>query len=268
MITRKPVVSGQFYSGSRTLLKRSVEGFTKERKEKFDAIGAVSPHAGYMCSGIVAGEVLSSLKPKPTYVIIGPNHTGLGVPFGLDAERSWQTPLGEIQVDKELARTILKECEYVQSDTLCHDREHSIEVQLPFLQHLSKNFRFVPITIANAKKEIYKDIGTGIASAVKTLKRNATIIASNDMTHYEPAESAEKKDKLAIERILALDVTGLIDTVKKHDISMCGVAPTAVMMHAAIELGARKAELIRYATSGEATGDYSAVVGYAGIVFY
>jgi len=265
---RKPVVAGQFYTQNPEKLRREVAGFSPERKDKIDAMGVISPHAGYVYSGAVAGSVLSSISPRPTYIILGPNHTGSGKPFGIDLGRSWETPLGEVVIDNELGEAILEESLYVEKDAICHEREHSIEVQLPFLQYLNKGFNFVPIVIASASRKIYKNIGKSLASAVKKTKKDVAIIASSDMTHYEPQESAKQKDMMAIEKILELDVDGFLDTVEEHDISMCGFAPTAVMLSAACELGARKARLIKYNTSADASGDYSAVVGYAGIVVY
>jgi AmmeMemoRadiSam system protein B len=265
---RKPVVAGQFYTGDEALLAKEVAGLTPQKKDKLDAIGVVSPHAGYIYSGPVAGEVLSSIKPKSTYIILGPNHTGRGKPFGLDLERTWKTPLGEIEINKELGEAILKDSQYVEKDSLCHNYEHSIEVQLPFLQYLNKDFTFVPIVVSYADRKAYKGVGKELAGAIKGFKKDVTIIASSDMTHYEPQEKAKKKDMLAIDRILALDIGGFLDTIEKHDISMCGFAPTAVMMQAAVELGAKGAKLIKYNTSGNASGDYSRVVGYAGIVVY
>ena len=265
---RKPVVAGQFYKGSEALLTKEVAGLTPQKKETLDAKGVVSPHAGYIYSGPVAGEVLSSIKPKPTYIILGPNHTGYGKPFGLDSERTWKTPLGEIEINKELGQAILKDSKYIEKDPLCHNYEHSIEVQLPFLQYLNKDFDFVPVVISYANRKAYKNVGKELAAAVKNLKKDVTIISSSDMTHYEPHQKAKKKDMMAIEKILALDIDGFLDTIEKHNISMCGFAPTAIMMQAAIELGAEKAKLIKYNTSGDTSGDYSAVVGYAGIVIY
>ncbi|MCQ9206633.1 MAG: AmmeMemoRadiSam system protein B [Omnitrophica bacterium] len=265
---RKPAVAGRFYTANEGSLKKQLADFTAQKEKKIEALGVVSPHAGYVYSGGVAGRVLSSIAPKPTYVILGTNHTGAGKPFGLDAERAWKTPLGEVTVDSELAEAILKDSRYIEKDFLCHDGEHSIEVQLPFLQFLNKNFTFVPIEISQASGQAYKDIGRGLARAQKKLKKDIVIIASSDMTHYEPHREAEKKDMLAIEKILALDIDGFLGTVEKYNISMCGTAPTAVMLASVIELGATKAKLIKYATSAEASGDYSAVVGYAGIVVY
>ncbi|MGB2705847.1 MAG: AmmeMemoRadiSam system protein B [Candidatus Omnitrophota bacterium] len=265
---RKPVVAGQFYTASPSLLEKEVSGLAGQKKEKIDAIGVVSPHAGYVYSGGVAGEVLSSIKTKPVYIILGPNHTGYGKPFGLDSERAWKTPLGDVKIDDELAGAILKNSKYIKTDRLCHDHEHSVEVQLPFLQFLNKNFTFIPIVISSADAQTYKEIGCGLAKAIKDAKKDVTIIASSDMTHYEPHESAKKKDMLAIEKILSLDLDGFLDTIEKYDISMCGFAPTAIMIQASIELGAKKAKLIKYNTSGDTSGDYSQVVGYAGVVIY
>ena len=267
-MVRNPVVAGQFYRGTDTLLKKEVASLFAEKKEKINALGVVSPHAGYAYSGPVAGEVLSSIVPKTTYIILGPNHTGFGKPFGLDFERIWKTPLGEVEVDKPLGEAIFKHSKHIEKDSQCHNYEHSIEVQLPFLQCLNKKFTFVPIVISYGDKEIYKKIGRELADAVKDSKKDVTIIASSDMTHYEPEETAKKKDMLAIEKILALDTDGFLETIEKYDISMCGFAPTAIMMEAALGLGAKKAKLIKYNTSGDTSGDYSAVVGYAGIVVY
>ena len=265
---RKAVVAGQFYAGSEASLAKEVARLTPKKKNPLDVIGVVSPHAGYMYSGAVAGEVLSSTKPRSTYIILGPNHTGQGKPFGLDLERTWETPLGEIEINKELGEALLKDSQYIEKDSLCHDHEHSIEAQLPFLQYLNKDFTFVPIVVSYADRKAYKTVGKELARAIKGFKKDVTIIASSDMTHYEPQPEAKKKDMLAIEKILALDIDGFLDTIEKHDISMCGFAPTAIMMKAAIDLGAKGAKLIKYNTSGVASGDYSEVVGYAGIVVY
>ena len=265
---RKPVVAGQFYTAAKEALKKEVADFTPQKKDRLNELGVISPHAGFVYSGSVAGDTLSSIKPKPTYILLGTNHTGFGKPFGLDAERTWETPLGELEVDKDLAKAILDNSAHIKKDSLCHDYEHSIEVQLPFLQHLNKSFTFVPIVIAHADRKIYKAIGKELADAIKETKKDVTIIASSDMTHYEPEESAKKKDMMAIEKILSLDIDRFLDTIEKYGISMCGQAPAAVMMAASIALGAKKAVLIKYNTSGDVSGDYSTVVGYAGVVVY
>lgn len=265
---RKPIVAGQFYQKSESLLKKEVAGYTTGKKEKINALGVISPHAGFVYSGPVAGHALSSITPKSTYIILGPNHTGRGLPFGLDPSDAWETPLGEVKINKDLAENILSNSRYIKKDSLCHAQEHSIEVQLPFLQYLNKDFNFVPIVISSADGNAYKDIGSEIARTIKDIKNSVAIIASSDMTHYEPHESAIKKDKIAIDKILALDIDGFLDTIERYNISMCGFAPIAVMMQAATLLGAKHAKLLKYNTSGDTSGDYSAVVGYAGMAVY
>ncbi len=266
---RNPAVAGQFYSGSKeSLLKEAGKLIGVAPKEREDAIGVISPHAGYLYSGAVAGLTLSSIKSKPVYVIMGPNHTGLGSPFSLSASDSWATPLGNVTINKTLAEKILKNCSQISMDEFAHIQEHSIEVQLPILQMLQENFTIVPIVISSGSIEQYRKIGQAIAKSIKELKleKDLTIIASSDMTHDESQNSAEGKDSRAIDAILKLDEEELLERIEKFDISMCGSAPVAVMIIAAKSLGAKKAKLIKYQTSADASGDYSSVVGYAGIV--
>ena len=265
---RNPAVAGQFYADSKEPLAKEVQGLIDETAVKEEAIGVVSPHAGYIYSGPVAGFTLSSIKPKSKYIIMGPNHTGLGSPFSMTASDFWRTPLGEVAVDKTLADKILKNCPDIKKDELAHINEHSIEVQLPFLQTLQKEFTFVPIVVSMGDLETYRNIGEGIAKSIKELgcEKDVTIIASSDMTHYESQETAKDKDSKAIDAILNLDEKSLLETVEKFDISMCGVVPAAIMISAAKKLGAKSAHLVKYQTSGEASGDYSSVVGYAGII--
>lgn len=265
---REPVVAGHFYPEKKETLLRNLTGLCAAGAAKEDAIGAVSPHAGYLYSGPVAAKIIGSLAPKGVYIIIGPNHTGRGRPFGVSAASGWKTPLGEAKVHTELAQEIVGNSAYVRYDERCHEGEHSVEVQLPFLQFLQGTFRFVPIAAADAPLDMYRSIGGEIARAVKTLglRDDITIIASSDMTHYESGASARKKDEAAIGAILRLDEQALIERIARYDISMCGYAPAAIMLTAAKELGAKKARLVSYATSADATGDDSSVVGYAGII--
>jgi AmmeMemoRadiSam system protein B len=263
---RQAVVAGQFYPASASELRSMLKGLVDERAKKQDAIGLISPHAGYIYSGAVAGAVISRIKFKDTFIIMGPNHTGMGKPFSIMTEGSWQTPLGEVEVDAGLGKKILANSRYLEEDSLAHLHEHSIEVQLPFLQYFKPDFKLVPIVFAPADGTVYKEIGEAIAKAVKESGNKAVIIASSDMTHYEPQAQAEKKDTQAIEAVLALDEDRLLKRVGELDISMCGYAPAASLIVAAKELGAKGAELIKYQTSGDTTGDYSKVVGYAGII--
>ncbi len=266
---RQPSVAGQFYPGTEASLRKEVQRLIGMGKggAKEKAIGIVSPHAGYIYSGAVAGCVFSSIEIPETIIILGPNHTGIGTKFSLFKEGIWNTPLGDVEIDNELAEIILKKCKFLREDSKAHMREHSLEVQLPFMQYLKgADFKIVPMVLSAYNLDAYQDIGNSIASAIKQLKKEALIVASSDMTHYEDQKSAERKDKIAIEAILNLDEIQLINKVEALNISMCGYIPAAVMLIAAKGLGAKQARLIKYQTSGDATGDYSAVVGYAGIV--
>lgn len=263
---RNPAVAGQFYPLRAAAVEKQVFEFIEKAPEKINAIGIVSPHAGYIYSGPVAGSVYSRIELKPTYVIIGPNHTGKGKPYSLMSKGSWVMPQGEVEIDTDLATAMLHKSEFLEEDFMAHVYEHSIEVQLPFLQYFKKAFKFVPIIMSYAKGHIYQAIGKEIARAIKDSKKEVLIIASSDMTHYESQEDAHSKDMKAIEAILKLDEEELVKRVEKFDISMCGYAPVSVMLSAAKELGAKSAELVRYQTSGDTSGDYSSVVGYAGII--
>ena len=265
MMVRKPVVAGQFYPESASQLKVMIEQLVDETVAKEEVIGLVSPHAGYIYSGPVAGAVISRIKFKDTFIIMGPNHTGLGKPLSIMTEGVWKTPLGEVDIDAELGKKILAISSHLQEDHVAHLREHSIEVQLPFLQYF-KSFKVVPIVFAYSTGAIYKEIGREIARAIRELNRKVVIIASSDMTHYESQESAQRKDNQAIEAILDLDADELLKRVDELNISMCGYAPVVSLISAAKELGATGAELVRYQTSGDTTGDYTSVVGYAGII--
>jgi AmmeMemoRadiSam system protein B len=263
---REPVVAGQFYPGSPAGLRKIIEGMVDGKAEKVEAIGVVSPHAGYIYSGQVAGAVMSRIKIKDTFVVLGPNHTGRGKSFSIMTNGTWKTPLGDVAIDSELGKRVLAASNYLEEDQLAHQYEHSIEVQLPFLQYLKPDVRIVPVILAHASGASYKIIGQELAGAIDGMKKDVVILASSDMTHYEPQESAQKKDRQAIEAILALDEDDLMKRIEDLDISMCGYAPVVCMMVAAKSMGAKKAELVKYQTSGDTSGDYSSVVGYAGIV--
>ncbi len=265
-MNRRPVVAGQFYPGSPSQLRAMIEQFIDEKAAKEEVIGLVLPHAGYSYSGPVAGATISRIKFKDTFIIMGPNHTGGGRPLSIMTEGTWETPLGEVKIDSELGKQILASSNYLQEDAGAHQFEHSIEVQLPFLQYFQPDIKIVPIVLAYYSDDAYKEIGKEIAKAIKDLNREVVIIASSDMTHYESQESARKKDMQAIEAVLDLNEDELIKRVHELDISMCGYAPTVSLISAARELGAKRAELVKYQTSGDIMGDYSSVVGYAGII--
>jgi len=265
-MVRNPVVAGQFYPGSPSELRAMIETMVDAKAAKQEVVGLVSPHAGYIYSGPVAGAVISRVKFKDTFIIMGPNHTGMGKPLSIMTRGVWKTPLGEVEIDAELARRILNASSHLAEDHIAYQFEHSIEVQLPFLQYFKPDIKIVPIVLAHSGGEVYKQIGQGIAQAVKESGKEVVIMASSDMTHYEPQDSAQHKDTQAIEAILELNEDELLRRVEELNISMCGYAPTVSLIAAAKELGATGAELVKYQTSGDTTGDYSAVVGYAGII--
>ncbi len=264
---REPVVSGQFYPSSPEELKSMIRGIVDEKATKEDVIGYYAPHAGYIYSGPVVGATVSRVNLKDTLVIMGPSHTGMGAPFSIMTEGTWRTPLGDVGIDTELAKAILADSSYLKEDHLAHLQEHSIEVQLPFIQYFKKDFSIVPMVLSHANAETYKNIGHAIAEAIKTSGKKVVIVASGDMTHYEPQQTAYDRDMKAVESMLKLDARELLTRVRQLNITMCGYAPAAVLIYAAKELGANKAELVKYQTSGDATKDYDAVVGYAGVIF-
>jgi len=263
---REPAVAGQFYPGNGLELKENLESLIIKGARRAPALGIVSPHAGFMYSGSVAGEVFSKIELTGTYIIIGPNHTGRGRPFSIMKDGSWATPIGEVDIDKELAADLLKRSRLLQSDATAHAFEHSIEVQLPFIQFFKGDFKFVPIILSNANLATYREIGNNIADSIRESGKDILIIASSDMTHYEEQKITMAKDQEAIKAILELDEEKLLKKINEFDITMCGYAPVVVMLVAAKKLGAKKAELVKYQTSGDASGDFSAVVGYAGMI--
>ena len=280
MSVRPPAVAGAFYSGTEKGLRRQIEWCFRhelgpgELPEPVDRpleklVALVCPHAGYMYSGPVAAHAYARLakEGKPDVVILlGPNHTGFGRSVAVYPRGAWRTPLGDVEVDERVVQAILERAAIASDDEAAHAYEHSIEVQLPFLQYFyGSGFRIVPICMMFQDLRTSTEVGQAIAAAIKELGLNALVIASTDLTHYEPHEVAVRKDSEVIKAIEALDVSGLYRAVEELPVSMCGYGPTAAAMVAARELGATRGELLKYATSGDITGDRSAVVGYAAI---
>lgn len=263
---RRPAVAGQFYPASQVDLIQMLHLYVDPRLPKEDAIGVVSPHAGYIYSGPVAGAVFARIKPRTVYIVMGPNHTGLGRPFSIMTEGSWQTPLGNVPIHEELAQAIKRSSNYLEDNFSAHQFEHSVEVQLPFIQYIDPEACIVPMVLSEGTIAIYQDIAQAIVSALTELNLKAVIVASSDMTHYESQESTQRKDNIAIEAILRLDESELLRRIDEFKISMCGFVPAVVMLIAVKMLGATGAELASYRTSGDTTGDYTSVVGYAGIL--
>ncbi len=266
MLLRKPAVANQFYDGDPRRLRSELSQLIPTTVHAKPAIAAISPHAGYIYSGHVAGAVFSRVRIPECVVLMGPNHTGYGSYAEIMTEGIWQMPLGDVEVDSELAMQILRRSSVLQQGYQAHLYEHSLEVQIPFLQYLQPALKIVPICLGPLDLNSCLEIGAAVASAVDAFGQPVLLVASTDMSHYIPAETAKELDTLAIKRILALDPAGLYNTVKDNGISMCGYIPTTITMEAANQLGAREAELIKYANSGDINGDYSRVVGYAGLV--
>jgi AmmeMemoRadiSam system protein B/AmmeMemoRadiSam system protein A len=264
---RNPYVAGYFYPGSASELRATIAKYVDKESPKEEVVGLLVPHAGYQYSGPVTGATISRVKFKDTFIIIGPSHSGLGKPYSVMPEGTWKTPLGNVEVDSELARKIIAVSKYMREDYQAHQEEHAVEVQIPFLQYFKPDVRIVPIILAHAEADIYKEIGKDIARAIKELKRDAVILASGDMTHYETRASASAKDKKAVEAMLELNEDELTQRYQKLSISMCAYGPVVCLISAAKELGATGAELVKYQTSGDITGDHDAVVGYAGVIF-
>ena len=264
---RNPVAAGKFYSVEPEDLAKEVDAFISPVEEQISAIGAVVPHAGYMFSGEVAGEVYSSIQFRETYIILGPNHTGGGERFSA-LYQNWKIPTGIVNVDRDLLSAIMERTSLLKIDEKAHIFEHSIEVQLPFIKSISPNAFIVPIVIKNGTMEEYQEVAKAITGAIQDKNRDAMIIASSDMSHYETRQSAGKKDRIAIKEIEKLDPEGLLNVVEQNSISMCGCVPAAVMLMCSKIMGAKQSKVIRYTDSGEVTDDDTSVVGYAGIVVY
>ena len=273
---RHPAVAGQFYKGTSEALRKQVREFIVPDAEKTPALGILAPHAGLIYSGSVAGAVYSRIILPDTFVLIGPNHTGLGEAVSLMSKGQWETPLGKAEIDESLAAAILSKSPRIREDSLAHLREHSLEVQLPFIQYFKQEFKIVPIQMLDTRLETCLDVGRAVGEAIaecglriadcKSEISKVLIVASSDMSHYEQAATAKEKDFKAIQRILKLDAEGLYRTVKDHGITMCGFGPAVAMLVACNMLGASHAELVKYTNSGDVSGDYDQVVGYAGIV--
>ncbi len=263
---RKPAVSGQFYPEDSQALKDLLEQFNPKEKAKVSAKAVILPHAGYVYSGKVAVSTVSRILPKKRLIMLGPNHTGLGKDFSLWSRGEWEIPFGKIKIDEELADRILNAGNCIQEDESAHRHEHSLEVQLPIFYHFFGSFSFVPITCQVLNLKAYRQAAAQIIEGVKANNEEILFVASTDMTHYEPESSARAKDRLAISAILNLDEEKLLKEVEKNQISMCGIAPVAILLSCLKKISCRKAQVSLYQTSGDASGDYNSVVGYVGII--
>lgn len=263
---RPPAVAGQFYPSQANVLLRDIRQYTSVPGEKLSALGCVVPHAGYMYSGHVAGAVYGRLGLPKRFVVLCPNHTGTGAPLGMMSDGIWTTPLGDARIDEQLARELRQQFPGLTDEADSQRHEHAVEVQIPFLQVLAGEFTFVPITVGISRFDVLEQLGTAIARTAEAVGERIMIVASSDMNHYESDSVTRIKDRKAIDRMLALDALGLYETVVNEKISMCGFGPAVATITAARQLGARSAELIKYATSADVSGEKDWCVGYAGIV--
>jgi AmmeMemoRadiSam system protein B len=263
---RKPAVAGYFYPGRPDDLRSTIEGMVDPGAAKKKAVAAVSPHAGFVYSGPVAGALFSSIQMPERFVLLGPSHRMINSRFALMREGAWETPLGTVPVDADMAAEIAGNSDLIEEDEGAHSQEHSLEVQLPFIQYFVPKFSIIPISLGyQASFQELEELGKAVALGIQKSGQDVLIVASTDMSHYVSQETAERLDSEAIDRIVDLDPEGLFSIVTSKRISMCGFQPTVSALVASLELGAKSATLIKYQTSGEVSGDYKEVVGYAGI---
>ncbi len=264
---RQPAVADRFYPGSPKELSRTIAELSpaRENLHKIKALAVVSPHAGYVYSGALAAETFSAVEVPETVIILGPNHHGHGAPVSLSTE-TWDMPLGKVPIDMEIANHLLDLSEHIRIDETAHQFEHSLEVQVPFLQMLQKNLHIVPLVISQIAYPLCEQIAGALAEAIHNTVKDILIVASSDMSHYEPRRISEKKDRSALACIEQLDPYSLYRTVYDNRISMCGVIPVVIAMLAAKACGADQASVIGYTDSGYASGDTNQVVGYAGVI--
>lgn len=264
---RPPAVAGRFYTADPAELSRQIAALAAPTEEPpRRAIACLVPHAGYRYSGHVAGAVYARLKLPRRFLLLGPRHFPRGKPQAILSDGAWQTPLGCAEIDSELAHELTRAYPELCEDEVAHETEHALEVQLPFLQSLSGGFRFVPIALAITEYVQLESLGRAMADVLGRQSDPVLMVASSDMNHYESDEVTRRKDRLALERVLELDARGLFDTARREGITMCGFGPVVSVLTAARLLGATRATLVRYATSGDINGDRDEVVGYAGII--
>lgn len=262
---REPVVAGQFYPADPAALLREIQSYLPPPESMLPAKALIAPHAGYMYSGPVAGAVYRAVRPANRVIALGPNHTGRGLPLSLSPAGEWRTPLGAVAVDNDLNERLQKECPDLRQDRSAHAHEHSLEVQLPFLQVLAPGFRFSGICVGTADYSALEALGHSLARVIRSVDEPILVVCSSDMNHYESAETASRKDRMAIEKMQQVDARGLYQVVIDEDISMCGFAPAVSVLTACRDLGASAGHLIKYANSGDVNRDYERVVGYAGL---
>ncbi|HKW64868.1 MAG TPA: AmmeMemoRadiSam system protein B [Candidatus Acidoferrum sp.] len=266
---RLPAVAGRFYPSDPSELTSLIRNYTQPESQQppASAKACLVPHAGYMYSGHVAGAVFARLALPKKIIVLGVRHYPRGEPAAILSAGAWRTPLGDAPIDEGLAGALRHECPLLREDSVAHSTEHSLEVQMPFLQALASGFSFVPVALGNVQFESLVSVGEGIARVLENSKDSVLLLTTSDLNHYEDDATTRVKDHKAIDRLLALDAHGLYDICRNEEISMCGLGPAVAMLTALNALGAKKAELVKYATSADISGDRSQVVGYAGMIF-
>lgn len=267
MTNRRPAVAGMFYERSPEKLRSQIATLLEGEAAPAEPMrirAAVVPHAGLMYSGHVAAALYRAAALPKRFIILCPNHTGAGHFAAINRAGTWRTPLGEIAIDTELADALMKRVPDLVEDDDAHVAEHSLEVQLPFLQHLVGDFTFVPICLGARRFNLAHEVGSAIAQVMKD-HEDVMLLSSSDLNHYEDQATTLRKDQLAIDAVLARDPDRLWNTVEQKGVSMCGFIPTTAMLVAINALGATDVRLVKHATSGDISGDYARVVGYASI---
>jgi AmmeMemoRadiSam system protein B len=266
---RLPSVAGSFYPSHAAELSALLAEYTKKRggATSVNAKACLVPHAGYVYSGHVAGAVFAKIRLPKKIVILGVRHQPPGSPAAIISQGAWRTPLGDALIDEELAGALRRESSLLSEDAVAHSQEHSLEVQLPFLQMLDAGFTFVPIALGTLNFETLVSVGEAIGRVLAAEEQEVLLLTTSDLNHYEDDATTRVKDGQAIEQLLNMDARGLFDVCRKEDISMCGLGPAVAMLTALRALSAAKPELIRYSTSGDISGNTEAVVGYAGMIF-
>ena len=267
-VVRHPAVAGRFYPAGPEALRKEVRTYLSHTPTQTPvrALGCIVPHAGYVYSGHVAGAVFAALEIPKLCIVLCPNHTGVGRALAIMVEGVWEMPLGLVPIDNDFAIALLDCYPLLDEDSAAHRFEHAVEVELPFLQMRQPKLKFVPIAIGTGHFETLEQLGFALARVIAAQSQPVLIVASSDMNHYESDAITRVKDQKAIEPILALDGRALYDVVTQQNISMCGFGPAVAMLTAAKKLGATSAELEKYATSGDISGDRDTVVGYAGVL--
>jgi len=266
---RLPAVAGRFYPSNSAELTALIRKYTVADAglSPIPLRACLVPHAGYVYSGHVAGAVLARIALPREIIILGVRHYPRGEPAAILSSGAWRTPLGDARIDEEFAEALKKACPLLQEDSVAHSMEHSLEVQLPFLQVLAPEFTFVPVALGTVQFESLVRVGEAIGSVLEAWKENVLLLTTSDLNHYEDDSTTRVKDRKAIEQLLALEPRGLYDTCRNEEISMCGLGPAVAMITALNALGVKESELVKYATSADVSGDRSAVVGYAGMIF-